>query len=79
MVVTSHQSPQASSRGGGGARSRGKESNYLKKYILSLAVFLDYPKYYQLKHQQLTTKVEDVQALLDDSTVLIEYLISESY
>ena len=37
-----------------------------------------YPKYHKLKYQQTDTKVEDIQALLDKNTLLIEYLISDS-
>lgn len=36
----------------------------------------DYPKYHELKYQQRTTTVADVQRCLDDETAMIEYFIS---
>lgn len=38
----------------------------------------DYPKYYKLKQHQVTIKTENIQALLEDSTALLEYVISDS-
>lgn len=38
----------------------------------------DYPKYYQLKYKEVNTKTEEIQALLDDNTALIEYVISDT-
>ena len=38
----------------------------------------DYPKYYQLKYQPPTIAAADVQALLDDQTALLEYVIGDS-
>jgi CHAT domain-containing protein len=38
----------------------------------------DYPKYYKLKYQQVETRAEEIQALLDDETALLEYVISDS-
>jgi CHAT domain-containing protein len=38
----------------------------------------DYPKYHKLKYHQIDTKTEDIQALLEDNTALLEYVISDS-
>ena len=37
-----------------------------------------YPKYHKLKYVQVDTKVEEIQALLDEKSALIEYVISDS-
>lgn len=37
-----------------------------------------YPKYYQLKHKKVETKIEEIQELLDAQTALIEYVITDS-
>jgi len=38
----------------------------------------NYPKYHQLKHQEIATKVDGIQDLLDEQTALIEYVIGDS-
>jgi CHAT domain-containing protein/tetratricopeptide (TPR) repeat protein len=38
----------------------------------------EYPKYHKLKYQQVDAKVEEIQALLDEQTALIEYVIADS-
>jgi len=38
----------------------------------------NHPKYHKLKYQQVETKVQDIQALLDEQTALIEYVIGDS-
>jgi CHAT domain-containing protein/Tfp pilus assembly protein PilF len=38
----------------------------------------DYPKYHKFKYQQVNAKVLDIQALLDDNTVFIEYVLADS-
>lgn len=37
-----------------------------------------FPKYHALKYESITAKVEDVQALLDEKTLMLEYFISDS-
>jgi CHAT domain-containing protein len=56
------------------------ELNHVNQDIGSFVKMIEaaYPKYHKLKYQQVDTKVADIQALLDDHTVLIEYLISDS-
>ncbi|MCP4442918.1 MAG: tetratricopeptide repeat protein [Aureispira sp.] len=39
---------------------------------------LKYPKYHKLKYQQVDAKVKDIQALLDNNTALLEYVIGDS-
>jgi len=38
----------------------------------------DFPKYHQLKYQQVDAKIEDIQSSLDNNTALVEYVISDS-
>jgi len=38
----------------------------------------EYPRYHHLKYQQVTTKLTDIQMLLEDNTALLEYVISDS-
>jgi len=37
-----------------------------------------YPKYHALKYKTLKTKVGDIQALLDDKTMLLEYFVTDT-
>jgi CHAT domain-containing protein len=37
-----------------------------------------YPKYHKLKYQEVDANVEEIQALLDEKTALIEYVIADS-
>jgi CHAT domain-containing protein len=38
----------------------------------------EYPKYHKLKYAQVDSKVEEIQALLDEKSILIEYVITDS-
>ena len=38
----------------------------------------DYPKYHKIKYQQADINVQDVQALLDENTAFLEYVIADS-
>ncbi len=38
----------------------------------------EFPKYYEIKYQQLDADVEDIQGLLDQNTALLEYVIGDS-
>jgi len=49
----------------------------IKIDALSSKIKEGYPKYYELKYQQASTETKEVQALLDDKTALIEYVIVE--
>lgn len=37
-----------------------------------------YPKYSELKYQQSTAKLEDIQALIDEETAVLEYVVTDS-
>ncbi|MCP4441099.1 MAG: CHAT domain-containing protein [Aureispira sp.] len=37
-----------------------------------------YPKYHTLKYENITAKAEEIQALLDDKTTLLEYFVADS-
>jgi len=38
----------------------------------------EYPKYHKFKYQEIETKVQDIQTLLDEQSALIEYVIGDS-
>ncbi len=38
----------------------------------------NYPKYHKLQYEQIDVRAEEIQALLDEKTILIEYVISDS-
>ncbi|MCP4440090.1 MAG: CHAT domain-containing protein [Aureispira sp.] len=38
----------------------------------------EYPKYYQLKYQNITAKAKEIQSLLDKETLLLEYFTTDS-
>lgn len=43
-----------------------------------LEIEKNYPKYYKLKYAQIDAQLEEIQALLDEQTALIEYVVSDS-
>lgn len=50
---------------------------------LEMDVFLKeikqkYPKYHQLKYENVTTNTDEIQALLDDETLFLEYFLTDS-
>jgi len=47
-------------------------------HFLEKTIENEHPNYYQLKHQLVDVKIDEVQALLDDKTALLEYVISDS-
>lgn len=64
-----------------------EEKNSLRNELIQINQNMDdfvqflknkYPRYYKLKYQQINTKVKDIQALLDDNTTLLEYVIGDS-
>ncbi|MCH2021734.1 MAG: CHAT domain-containing protein [Saprospiraceae bacterium] len=63
--------------------SRNKITHSLTDLNLEIDVFLKsikdkYPKYHSLKYENITAKVEDIQDLLKEKTLFIEYFQSDS-
>jgi hypothetical protein len=56
------------------------ELNRVNQDIDSFSKMIEkvYPKYHKPKYQNNDANVEDIQALLDDKTVLLQYVISDS-
>ncbi len=50
-----------------------------RRYDEMIASFeTDYPRYYQLKYQNRTTSIDEIQSLLDEETALVNYLVGAS-
>jgi len=56
------------------------EENHLTERIeqFLLQIKNKYPKYHALKYQNITAKAQDIQALIDDKTLFLEYFVSDS-
>ncbi|KAA1243213.1 tetratricopeptide repeat protein [Aquimarina sp. RZ0] len=49
-----------------------------KRDSLLIAIEKEYPKYYQLKHQNQIISIADIQKKLDQKTTLLEFFVSDS-
>ena len=55
----------------------------MNKLNLEISAFLSklkeqYPKYHALKYENITAKAEDIQALLDDKSLLLEFFVADT-